>query len=171
VDVSLTRQDRFAAATGFSVALLLSPVAVAGKVDATIRTKLYADLIELAVDYPSTTDTYLAAAALFTQNPRPRQLKVGYRNAASPITDELNAIYTYDSDFYWIGHTVDLRDTSDQRALVDWAETKPVLAGVESSDIDTETPAAQTDEATTVTMTIAAPGVVTWTAHGLGAGL
>lgn len=169
VDVSLTRQDRFATATGFSVALIVTPAAVTGQVDATHRTKVYGGLLEVAVDYASTTDTYKAAAAMFAQNPRPRQIKIGYRNPANPITDELNLIYASDPDFFWLGHTAELRDTPAQRELADWAETKSVLSGLESGDADTETPAAIADSSATVTMTIAAPGVVTWTGHGLAA--
>lgn len=169
VDVSLTRIERFATATGFSVTLLVTPDEVAGEVDATKRTKVYGDLLEIAVDYPSSTDTYQSAAALFAQTPRPRQMKIGYRNPANSITDELNAIYAYDPDWYWVGHTVELRDTADQRAFADWAETKSVLAGLDSSDVDTETPAASADSSASVTITIAAPGVFTWTAHGLAA--
>lgn len=170
VDVGLTRQDNFATATGFSVALLLQTTAVSGKLSAVLRTRVYSDLLEVAVDFPSGTETYAAAASVFAQNPRPRQIKIAYRNPANPITDELNAIYSYDPDFYWLFHTDELRDTASQRALADWAETKTVLVGLDSNDTSTETPAAEDDKTATVTITIASPGVVTWTAHDLLAG-
>lgn len=167
VDVTVTRQDRFAAAAGFSVALIVQPQAVAGQVDATTRTKLYSSLLEVAEDFDSVDDAYKAASAVFAQNPRPRQIKIGYRNPANPITDELNAIYTFDPDFYWLGFTDEIRDTINQQLAADWAETKPVLAGLESNDVSTETAAAVADKTSTVTMTIASPGVVTWTGHTL----
>lgn len=68
---------------------------------------------------------------MFAQNPRPRQIKIGYRNPANSITSELNAIYAADPDFYWIGFTAEIRDTINQNLAADWAETKPVLMGLE----------------------------------------
>lgn len=167
VDVTLTRQDRFAVATGFSVALIVQTELVAGVLDATHRTKLYSTLLEVGADFDTGDAAYKAAAAMFSQNPRPRQIKLGYRNAANPITSELDAIYSADPDFYWIGFTAEIRDTLNQFLAADWAEGKPVLMGLESNDISTETAAAEPDKTSTVTITIATPGVVTWNAHGL----
>ncbi|KRE07455.1 hypothetical protein ASE63_22410 [Bosea sp. Root381] len=167
VDVTLTRQDRFAVATGFSVALIVQPEVIAGILDADHRTKLYSTLLEVAADFDEADAAYKAAAAMFAQNPRPRQIKLGYRNAANSITSELNAIYAADSDFYWLGFTAEIRDTISQQLAADWAETKPVLAGLDSNDISTESPAAEPDKTSTVTISIASPGVVTWNAHGL----
>lgn len=170
VDVSLTRQDRFAVATGFSVGLIVQPEAVPGVLDADNRTKIYASLLEVGVDFDPSDAAYIAAQAMFAQNPRPRQIKLGYRNPANSITAELNAIYTADPDFYWIGFTAEIRDSISQLLAADWAETKPVLMGLDSNDVSTETAAAVADKTSTVTMTIAAPGVVTWNAHGLANG-
>jgi len=139
VDVSLIREDRYAAASGFSVPLILQTSTVSGQLDATKRTKVYSDMTEIAVDWLSTTEAYKVANAVFSQNPRPRQLKIAYRNTANPIADEMNAIYEYDPDWYWGLHTVELRDVQGQRDLADWAESKSVLFGLESADVDTET--------------------------------
>ena len=167
VDVTLTRQDRFAVATGFSVALIVQPDEIVGILDATHRTKLYSTLLEVAEDFDDSDDAYKAAAAMFAQNPRARQIKLGYRNAANSITSELNAIYAADPDFYWIGFTAEIRDTINQQLAADWAETKPVLMGLESNDVSTETAAAEPDKTSTVTITIANPGVVSWAGHTL----
>lgn len=167
VDVSLTRQDRFATATGFSVALIVQTEAVAGQVDASNRTKLYSDMTEVAVDFQPADPAYIAASAMFAQNPRPRQIKIGYRNTANSITSELDAIYAADPDFYWIGFTSEIRDTINQQLAADWAESKSVLMGLESNDVSTETAAAVADKTATVTITIASPGVVSWAGHTL----
>lgn len=170
VEVSLTRQDRFAAATGFSVSLVVGTMTIPGTLDATIRTMVFGSLDECAVYFPAGTAVYGAVAAMFQQNPRPRQVKVGYRDPSKDIAAEMDAIYAYDSDFYWLGHTVELRDTADQRKLADWAEAHPVLMGSETGDADTEIPAALPDASATVTITLASPGVITWTGHSLVAG-
>ncbi|MGO4672984.1 DUF3383 family protein [Bosea sp. 2YAB26] len=167
VDVSLTRQDRFATATGFSVALIVQPDTIAGVLDATHRTKLYSDMTEVGVDFDSGDAAYKAASAMFSQNPRPRQIKIGYRNSANPISDELDAIYAADPDFYWLGFTAEIRDTINQQLAADWAQSKSVLQGLESNDVSTENAAAVPDKTSTVTITIATPGVVTWTGHTL----
>lgn len=170
VDVSLTRQDRFATATGFSVALIVQVDEVAGVLDASHRTKLYSDMTEVAVDFDSADAAYKAASAMFAQNPRPRQIKIGFRNVANSITSELDAIYGADPDFYWIGFTTEIRDTLNQQLAADWAETHSVLMGLESNDVSTETAGAVADKTSTVTMSIASPGVVTWTGHTLANG-
>lgn len=170
VDVSLTRQDRFAVATGFSVALIVQTDAVAGVLDASHRTKVYADMTEVGADFDAGDAAYVAAQAMFAQNPRPRQIKIGYRNPANSITSELDAIYAADSDFYWLGFTAEIRDTINQQLAADWAEAHPVLAGLDSNDTSTEAAAAEPDKTATVTMTIASPAVVTWTGHTLQAG-
>lgn len=167
VDVSLTRQDRFATATGFSVALIVQTEVLVGILDASNRTKLYSDMTEVGADFDSADAAYKAAQAMFAQNPRPRQIKLGYRNVANPITDELDVIYAADPDFYWIGFTAEIRDTLNQQLAADWAESKSVLMGLESNDVSTETPGAVADKTSTVTMTIASPGVVSWAAHTL----
>lgn len=170
VDVSLTRQDRFSTATGFSVALIVQPDEIAGVLDADNRTKLYSDMTEVAVDFDSTDAAYKAAAAMFAQNPRPRQIKIGFRDVAEAITDELDAIYAADPDFYWIGFTAEIRDTINQQLAADWAEMKSVLMGLESNDVATETAAAVADKTSAVTITIASPGVISWASHTLSNG-
>jgi hypothetical protein len=167
VDVSLTRQDRFATATGFSVALIVQTELLNGVLDSANRTKVYGSILEVAEDFESADAAYVAAAAMFAQNPRPLQIKIGYRNVANPITDELDAIYAADPDFYWMGFTAEIRDTLNQQLAADWAESHSVLMGLDSNDVSTETAAAVADKTGTVTMTIASPGVVTWTGHTL----
>jgi hypothetical protein len=167
VDVSLTRQDRFATATGFSVALIVQTEMINGVLDSANRTKVYGSILEVAEDFDSADAAYVAAAAMFAQNPRPAQIKIGYRAVANPITDELDAIYAADPDFYWIGFTAEIRDTLNQQLAADWAESHSVLMGLDSNDVSTETAAAVADKTATVTISIASPGVVTWTGHTL----
>lgn len=171
VDVTVTRMDRFPTTRGFSVALLLISASKAGTLDVSNRTKLYADMTEVALDWDSSTEPYKAAARYFSARIRPRALKMGYRNpAAASIATELDTIYAADSDWYWMIHTKELNDTAAQRAVADWAETKKVIFGGDSNDTDTEAASAVADLSSTVTISIAAPGVVTWTGHALIAG-
>ena len=168
VDVTITREDRFPTVSSFRTALLLSVTAVTGVVDSSHRTKLYSTMEEVAVDWDAGGETYAAAQRFFQARIRPSALKIGYVDeTVFPFTTELDALYAADPDWYWLLHTNDLNDTPEQRALADWAETKTVLAGLDSNDADTETPAAVADSSATVTMAVASPGTVTWTGHGL----
>lgn len=170
VDVTVTREDRFASAQGFSTALLLTPTSISGQLDATRRTKLYAAIEEVAVDWLATTEEYKAAQRFFQARVRPPALKFGYFNPAGTFAIELDTLYAADPDWYWGLHLKALNDTANQRALADWAESRNVIFGLDSNDPDTETPTAVADASATVTITIASPGVVTWNAHGLAAG-
>ena len=170
VDVTITRQDRFASAQGFLTALLLTPSTLAGLLDASHRTRLYSAIEEVAIDWASSTDEYKAAERFFQARVRPRQLKLGYFNPAGVFGDEMDSIHAADSDWYWGLHLKALNDTMNQRTLADWAETHAVIFGLDSNDADTEVAGATADATSTVTMTIAAPGAISWTGHGLIAG-
>ena len=170
VDVTVTRQDRFASAQGFLTALLLTPSTLAGSLDASHRTKLYSAIEDVAVDWLSSTEEYKAAQRFFQARIRPRQLKLAYFNPAGVFADELDSIYAADNDWYWGLHLKALNDSANQRTLADWAETHAVIFGLDTNDVDTESVGAVADATSAVTMTIATPGVITWTAHGLLAG-
>lgn len=154
VDVTLTRLDRFASTRGFGVPLILSTDAT-GAVDATTRTKVYGSLEEVADDYADTTEPYKAAAAMFAQNPRPRQVKIGFVDAGvlttptpSPtITAELDAVYAFDNEWYWITFTEEFRDLSLVDDIFAWVETKPKLCVVASNDVETQSPSDTTSVA------------------------
>lgn len=170
VDVTVTRADKFPTAQGFSTAMLVISASKTGTLDASHRSKLYSSIEEVAVDWAPNTEPYKAAAIFFSARVRPPQLKMGYRDSTQSIAAEMDAIWAADSDWYWGLHTKELVDVADQRALADWAESKAVLFGLDSKDVDTLVPGDVIDAMSTVTMTIAAPGVVSWTAHGLSAG-
>lgn len=149
VDVTLTRADRFPSRRGFQVQLILTPDTT-GPLDATTRTKVYGTIEEVAVDYASTTSPYLAALSAFSQNPRPRQIKLGWYDGVgvATITDELDAIYAFDSDWYWMTHDAALRDdATDIPLIMAWAEAKKIQFLSDTNDVDTENAA----DATSIT--------------------
>lgn len=154
VDVTLTRLDRFASTRGFGIPLIVTTDAT-GVVDATTRTKVYGSIEEVAEDYADTTEPYKAAAAMFSQNPRPRQIKIGYAGSGvlttptpSPtITAELDAIYAYDNEWYWLTFTEEFRDLALVDDIFAWVETKPKLCVVCSNDVLTQDPADTTSVA------------------------
>jgi len=156
VDVTLTKLDRFATRRGFGVPLILtSDVATDSPVDDTTRTKVYGSMDEVADDWSDTSEAYRAAQAMFAQNPRPLQVKVGFVDPGvldtptpSPtITAELDAVYNYDRGWYWLTFTNEFRDLALLDDVMDWVETKPVLFIMDSNDLLTESPSDTTSVA------------------------
>jgi hypothetical protein len=139
VDVSVTREDRFPTAEGFQVLLIVGSQLVSGQVDTTHRTKVYADMTEVADDFAATDEPYKAALAAFSRSPRPAQIKIGYRVAANPVDDELDLIYAADPNFYWLTFTNEVNDdATDASDAAAWAEAKNVILGLGTNDADTE---------------------------------
>lgn len=153
VDVTLTRNDRFATRRGFGVPLILTSQTGA-VVDATTRTKTYGTIDEVAADWEATDEAYLAAQAMFSQNPRPRQIKIGYVGSgvlgASPtlqIANELDAVYDMDQDWYWLGFTKEFRDQAMLDNVMAWVDTKSKQFHIASNDAGTKTVANTTSVA------------------------
>lgn len=147
VDVTVTRQDNFVARRGFGTPLFLQSKMVTGQVSNAKRTKLYASIEEVAVDFLTSDEAYKAAQTAFSQNPRPIAIKIGYYDAtavagganpgakAALLTTELNTVRDYDGDWYFLTVEDDLRDqTTVTDAISAWAEARTVIAIVDSND-------------------------------------
>jgi hypothetical protein len=124
---------------------MLTTVALAGKVDATHRTKLYGSLDEVVADWATTTDVYKAALSAFSQNPRPTQIKVGFvaidvTPTAAELQTELNSLYDSDQDWYFITTDSVLRDIAAADGLVAWTQAKNKLAVLDSNAVATQSP-------------------------------
>lgn len=154
VNVSLSRNDSFPTRRGFGTQLILTHTAVSGVVDATKRTKLYASLQEVEADYPASTSTYKAAATAFSQNPRPVRLKVGYVATPAGADDaakkaafitSLNSLVDYDQSWYMATITADMRDQPYLSGLVEWIESQPKIAMIDSNDVNLKDPADTTN--------------------------
>lgn len=146
VNVTLTRNDAFPSRRGFGTPLFLSTVSKSGKVDGTARTKSYASMDEVKADWSSSDDFYKAAEEMFAQNPRPILIKAGYvaldgTPTAVELKTELDALYTYDSDWYIVTVASTLRDIAAVDGLVEWIEAKSKIAIIDSNDSGTENPA------------------------------
>ena len=138
VNVTMTRNDNFPSRRGFGTPIILTNASVADQVDATKRTKLYASLEEVVADWATSTDVYKAAVFAFAQNPRPLQIKVGHvvddgTPTAAELQAQLDIVYDYDSDWYFITVDAAMRDTAQLDGLAAWAETKSKLAILDSN--------------------------------------
>jgi hypothetical protein len=145
-DVSLSRNDAFPSRRGFGTQLIVTTESVTDVVDATVRTKLYANLTEVAVDWATTTSTYKAAASAFSQEPRPTQIKIGHVVDDETMTSEelqaqMDLLFAYDSDWYFMSVTSELRDVAATVGFFVWTESKAKLCLIDSNDDGHEDPA------------------------------
>lgn len=150
VNVTLTRNDNFPTRRGFGTQLILTHTAVAGQVDATKRTKLYASLEEVKADYPANTSVYKSAATAFAQNPRPVRIKVGYVLAPVGADDaakkahfinQLGLLNDYDQSWYMLTIDAALRDQPYLDGIVDWIEAQAKVAMLDSNAVGHQDPA------------------------------
>lgn len=72
VQISIVAETASASQAGFGTPLILSCNA-----DWVERVRFYADLTEVAEDFDTDMPEYLAAQAMFSQNPRPEQVAIG----------------------------------------------------------------------------------------------
>lgn len=160
VSVTVTRSDNFAARRGFGTPLFLQSKSVTGQVDATHRTKLYASIEEVAVDFAPSDPAYIALNTAFSQNPRPVAVKVGYYDAAlvaagsdaaakaAVLTSQLNLIREADPDWYFLTVTAALRDVATVTdAIAIWAEARTCIAIIDTNDAGTKNPSNTTSAA------------------------
>lgn len=146
VNVTLSRNDAFAAKRGFGVPLFLTGTAKAGVLDATHRTFVAGSMDEVAAAFTSTDEFYKAALAAFSQNPRPIQIKAGFVTidgtpTAAELQAQLDSLYDADAEWYWIGIDAALRDTAQLDGLVAWTQAKNKLNIIDSNDVGHETAA------------------------------
>jgi hypothetical protein len=144
VNVTLTRKDAFPTRRGFGIPLFLTRVAIAGKVDATNRTKVYGSIDEVAADWATTSDFYKAAQLAFAQNPRPLQIKAGFYDdtptgtntamTAAEFSEELDLIENFDGGWYWLCINSAARDKAYLDGLISWVEARRKIAILDSND-------------------------------------
>ena len=111
VNVSIAVGAVFPSRQGFGVLNIVTDEA--GEVtapDATSRIKSYANMTEVVVDYLAATEANKAATAYFSQQPKPTELKISFRDSGETITEALDLIEAVDSDWYGLSFTKTVRD-------------------------------------------------------------
>ena len=151
VDVTVTRQDNFPTITGFGTPLIVTDETPSGSViSASIRTKTYASMEEVAADWDASDEAYKVANTMLSQAVRPTRIKIGYRDAStgSDVADELDAIAAYDNDWYQLVFTNSIRGVdADEDAAIAWIESKNKILFLGSVDPLMKNPADTTNVA------------------------
>jgi len=60
---------------------------------------------------------------------------------SAELQAQLDLLYAYDSDWYFLTIAANLRDVAALPGLLAWVQAKPKLAIIDSNDVDTENPA------------------------------
>lgn len=126
VEVTVTRQDNFPTIQGFGTPLIVTDETT-GPINSATRTKVYSTMDEVSADWDATDEAYKAAATMFSQNPRPLQIKIGFRgtDTGADIADELDAIVAFDNNWYQLVFTNSIRGVDeDEDAAIVWTESK-----------------------------------------------
>lgn len=124
VNITITSETASVTQAGFGVPLILSAEATFPE-----RVRTYADLTAVDVDFTTTCATYLAAAAIFSQSPRPETIKVG-RLANKPTmkwTIDLGSAGILNSTAYKIQVTDPLGTTQVATFTTDSSATEAEL--------------------------------------------
>lgn len=144
VNVTLSRNENFTSRRGFGIPLIITNVAVTGKVDATTLVKTYGSMEEVAADFATTAEAYLAAQSAFSQNPRPVLIKIGYASVdvstgtAANMKTALDALIAFDADWYWLTVIKPLRDITALDGIPEWTEPRNKIAILGSNAAGTE---------------------------------
>lgn len=164
LNVTLSRNDAFPSRRGFGTQLFLTTQEVPGVLDAAHRTKLYASMDEVAVDFDAADEVYKGALFAFSQNPRPLAFKAGYIEMstgfdADDLADQFDAILDLDSDFYFVTIESNLRDDAALDGLASAVQARSKLAVLDSNDVATENPSDTTSIAARLKGTVDRTGV------------
>lgn len=139
VRVQISRQTQVPSRPGFG-----TPLFVGEDADWTERVRLYTGIDSVANDLSLNTPEYNMAAAAFSQNPRPVQIKIGRKNIGEAWNTALAAIVAEDDD--WYGLAISSRVADDIYTCAQFIEPRiklfipasadaGILSAASSSDI------------------------------------
>lgn len=132
VNVDIIMSPKAAAGRNFGSLLILGSSTI---IPLTERIRLYSSAADIATDFGSSSEEYLAAVAFFSQSPAPTQVYVGRwaktlatgeTGKTESLLDGVNACLGY-TNWYGLGITYDA-DRKDDDLL-------PVAAAIESSSL------------------------------------
>lgn len=127
VNVTITRATALPEEAAFNGLLIAAEFLIADITpNFTERVREYTSLAQIASEgFGTTTPVYLAAQALFSQNPNPGKIYVGRKltggDGSETWTEALTAMAEESDD--WYGFAIGSRALADLEEAADWAET------------------------------------------------
>lgn len=138
VQITITRQTKAAEVPSFNGILIAQEFLSASITPAfTGRVREYGSLSEISdAGFVSTDAVYLAAQALFLQNPNPGKIYVGRKltggDGSETWTEALNAMLEENKDWYAFG--IGSRVLADLQAAAAWSEANKKLFAISDDD-------------------------------------
>lgn len=132
VKVTITRETKPVSQQGFGTILIVGPNATFVN-----RIKYYTDLASIAADLTGGTAAleYIAAEAIFSQNPRVTRVAIGKKLVGdADYKAALDAIKLESLDFY--GVILANRTQSDQEDVMEWVQANERLCAMASAGTD-----------------------------------
>lgn len=134
VNITITRATATPTQVSFNDLIIVAEFLAAVQSD---RVAIYNSLTELTDAGFGTTDVvYLAAAAVWSQNPAPKQIYVGRKltgvDGSETWTECLTALKAFNND--WYGMIVGTRTLADQELVAAWVESNGKLCIMASND-------------------------------------
>ncbi len=136
-NITITRTASAPSITGFSGVMVVSEFLASVTSPAFSRVAVYGSLTEItAAGFATTSAVYLAAQAVFAQNPSTNQIYVGRKltgvDGTETWTEALTAIALENSDWKFFG--IDSTTLADQQMAATWAESNSKIVGFASAD-------------------------------------
>jgi len=105
------------------------------------RMRFYSSITEVAVDWPTISETYLCANAYFAQNPSPTRFATISQDSIGGETevDALTAAELFSSDWYGVLLLNTVRDTTVQTDVAAWTEARTKIFSASTNDLLTLT--------------------------------
>jgi hypothetical protein len=122
ITITAAAVDTAVLLTSFAVTLGASQATITITRNAFARTKSYASLTAVAVDFATTDPEYIGASAFFNNSPNPGTLKIGRVDAAEDWDDALDAIIVQDNTWYALAMTD--RTSADVQDVAAWVEAQ-----------------------------------------------
>lgn len=108
VNVSISVSATPLSRAGFGT--LMCVTAETGVLTTTERTREYGSIAEVADDWGTAAEVYLAASYYFSQSPQPTSFMVGFRDSTETITEALTEITDESNAYYGFMFTSEVRD-------------------------------------------------------------
>lgn len=138
VSITITRQTAAAELPSFNGVLIAEEFLIASITPAfSERVRKYTSLTELSTaGFATSSAVYLAAQALFAQNPNPGEIYVGRKKTGGDGTETWTQALTdmADENKAWYGFLIGSKTLADLQAAADWSESNKKLMGISDDD-------------------------------------
>lgn len=138
VEVFITKNTQQIDITSFSIPMILSAHSAF-----TERARVYTSLTGVAEDFDTTSETYIIAQKLFSQELVFPQIVIGRKEELESYSDALFAVQEENDSFYAV--VIDSHDKADVLAFAQTIEAMPKIFGTSTSDVLVKSASSTTD--------------------------